>query len=368
MKCLDDAQVQALVDNEAADDVRAHGASCARCAARIEQRRTVIDSAVMALDVPAPMAAALQRRVEQAVVASSVRGATRLRQTGPPRGPWSRAAWSAAAVTVATLAAVLIVVPMVKGPATVSAAEILAKSANQLAQKASAGIELLEYELVLDGVPREMMPENDNGTYRVSQVIDHNAPGHFRYSSFAPDGRLLTSIAQDPGRRQRVSVIRIDDQRYRFDFAMPAGGIPSLPEIERLHMQATVAMMQASGQQVLQTIDGADGPLYRIEVPEMSAAGAQTGAMWDLSRAEVLIDATDFRVMEFSARGRFLERPYSVSYRLISRSVVATVKPEVFAVPSEPGDIVITGDGTASPATDVVFAALRELARAKGLR
>ena len=366
MKCLDDAQVQALVDNEAAADVRAHGASCARCAARIEQRRTVIDRALLALDVPAPMAATLQRRVEQAVVASSARGATRLRETGAPRGPWSRAAWSAAAVTVATLAVVLVVVPMVKGPATVSAAEILAKSANRLAQKASAGIELLEYQLVLDGVPREMMPENDNGTYRVSQVIDHNSPGHFRYSSFAPDGRLLTSIAQDPGRRQRVSVIRIDDQRYRFDFAMPAGDIPSLPEIERLHMQATVTMMQASGQQVLQTVDGADGPLYRIEVPEMSAA--QTGAMWDLSRAEVLIDARDFRVMEFSARGRFLERPYSVSYRLISRSVVGTVKPDVFAVPSEPGDIVITGDGTASPATDVVFAALRELARAKGLR
>ena len=44
MKCLDDAQVQALVDNEAADDVRAHAASCARCAARIEKRRTVIDA------------------------------------------------------------------------------------------------------------------------------------------------------------------------------------------------------------------------------------------------------------------------------------------------------------------------------------
>ena len=209
-----------------------------------------------------------------------------------------------------------------------------------------------------------MMPDNDNGTYRVSQVIDHDSPGHFRYSSFAPDGRLLTSIAQDPGRRQRVSLIRVDDQRYRFEFAMPAGDVPSLPEIERLHMQATVAMMQASGQQVLQTVDGADGPLYRIEVPEVSAA--QTGAMWDLSRAEVLIDAKDFRIMEFSARGTFLEQPYSMSYRLITRSIVGSVKPEVFAVPSEPGEIVITGDGTASPATDVVFAALRELARAKG--
>jgi hypothetical protein len=366
MKCLDDAQVQALVDNEAADDVRAHAASCAGCAARLEKRRTVIDAAGLALDIPAPMPSTLQRRVEQAVVSSSPRGATRLRETAAFPSRWRRAAWSGAAVAVATLVVVLFVVPMVKGPATVSAAEILAKSANRLAQTPSAGIELLEYELVLDGVPREMMPDNSNGTYRVSQVIDHDSPGHFRYSSFAPDGRLLTSIAQDPVTRQRVSLIRVDDQRYRFEFAVPTGDVPSLPEIERLHMQATVAMMQASGQQVLQTVDSADGPLYRIEVPEVSAG--QTGAMWDLSRAEVLIDAKDFRIMEFSARGTFLEQPYSMSYRLITRSIVGTVQPDVFAVPSEPGEIVITGDGTASPATDVVFAALRELARAKGVR
>jgi hypothetical protein len=161
-------------------------------------------------------------------------------------------------------------------------------------------------------------------------------------------------------------LIRVDDQRYRFEFAVPDGEVPSLPEIERLHMQATVAMMQASGQQVMQTVDSPDGPLYRIEVPEVRTA--QTGAMWDLNRAEVLIDAKDFRIMEFSARGSFLEQPYSMSYRLLTRSIVGSVQPEVFTVPSEPGEIVITGDGTASPATDVVFAALRELARAKGVR
>ena len=366
MKCLDDAQVQALVDNEAADDVRAHAASCAGCTERLERRRMVIGTALLALDIPAPVASTLQRRVEQAVVSSSPRGATRLRETAAPSSRWGRAAWSGAAVAVATLVVVFFVVPMVKGPATVSAAEILAKSANRLAQTASAGVELLEYELVLDGVPREMMPDNSNGTYHVSQVIDHDSPGHFRYSSFAPDGRLLTSIAQDPSRRQRVSLIRVDDQRYRFEFAVPDGEVPSLPEIERLHMQATVAMMQASGQQVMQTVDSPDGPLYRIEVPEVRTA--QTGAMWDLNRAEVLIDAKDFRIMEFSARGSFLEQPYSMSYRLLTRSIVGSVQPEVFTVPSEPGEIVITGDGTASPATDVVFAALRELARAKGVR
>ena len=366
MKCLDDAQIQALADNEAVADVRAHAAACARCAARLERRRTAMESARRALDLSTPMPSTLQQRVEQAVVAASPLGATRLRKTGAPRPRWHHAVWSGAALAAATLAVVVFVAPMIKGPATVSASEILAKSANQLAQTASAGIELLEYELVLDGVPREMMPDKSNGTYRVSQVIDHNSPGHFRYSSFAPDGRLLTSIAQDPATRQRVSVLRVDDQRYRFELTMPDADMPSLPEIERLHMQATVGLMQASGQQVLQTVDSVDGPLYRIEVPEVS--GVQAGAMWDLSRAEVLIGASDFRIMALSARGTFLERPYSLSYRLITRSIVGSVSPEVFAVPSEPGEIVMTGEGSASPATDVVLTALRELARAKEQR
>jgi hypothetical protein len=72
--------------------------------------------------------------------------------------------------------------------------------------------------------------------------------------------------------------------------------------------------------------------------------------------------------MALSARGTFLERPYSLSYRLITRSVVGSVSPDVFTVPSEPGEIVMTGESSASPATDVVLAALRELARAKGIR
>ena len=365
MKCLNDAQIQALADNEAADDLRAHAASCARCAAHLEERRTSIGAVAQALRVDAPMPSTLEQRIARAVASSEARGATRLRGTAPAR-LWRRTGWSAAAVAVATLLAVVFVVPMVKGPATVSAAEILARSASRLAQTATTGIEMLEYELVLDGVPREMMPDHTNGAYRVSQVLDHDSPGHFRYATFAPDGRMLTSIAQDPVTRKRVSLIRVDDQRYRFELAMPAVDVPSLPEIERLHMQATVAMMQASGQQVLRPVDTADGPGYRIEVPQVSAAS--TDAVWDLSHAQVLIDARDFRITEFSASGTFLKQPYSVSYKLISRVIAATVLPDAFAVPVEPGEIVIAGEGTASPATDVFFAALRELGRAKGTR
>jgi hypothetical protein len=366
MKCLDDAQIQALADQEASGDVAAHAASCISCTARLEQRRTVIGAVRSALDPPAPMPYALQRRVEQALASSATRGATRLRDTGGSDGFWRRNGWSAAAAAAAALVVGLVVVPMVNGPATVSAAEILAKSASRLASSAGTGIELLEYELVLDGVPREMMPDGGSGTYRFSEAIDHGAPGHFRYSSFAPDGRLLTSLAEDPVARTRVSLIRVDEQRYRFELAMKAGDVPSLPEIERLHMEATVAMMQASGQQLLQTVDSPEGPRYRVKVPQLSAA--KRDAVWDLSQAEVLIDPSDFRIVEFSARGTLLKQPYSISYRLISRQVVTTAAPDTFEVPSEPGEMVIAGEGTASPATDVFFATLRELAHARGGR
>jgi hypothetical protein len=206
------------------------------------------------------------------------------------------------------------------------------------------------------------MPDRDNGTYRVWQAIDHDTPGRFRYASFAPDGRMLTSIAQDPASRRRTSALRVDDQLYRFELTLPPGTTPSLPEIERLHMQASVMLMQASGQQVMQTVEDATGRHYRIEVPRVSAG---TSAVWDLTHALVLIDAGDYRITEFTASGTFLKQPYSVSYKLANHLLNASVAPDQFEVPSEPGEIVVNGEGTANPATDVLLATVRELARLK---
>ena len=44
--------------------------------------------------------------------------------------------------------------------------------------------------------------------------------------------------------------------------------------------------------------------------------------MWDLTEARVLIDARDYRVTEFAVSGSFLKQAYSLSYKLISHSVV----------------------------------------------
>ena len=52
-----------------------------------------------------------------------------------------------------------------------------------------------------------------------------------------------------------------------------------------------------------------------------------------------------------------LKQAYGMSYKLISRVIAASVQPDVFAVPSQPGEIVVKGEGTAVPAHDVVVLA-----------
>jgi hypothetical protein len=306
----------------------------------------------------------VSQRVERALADGSTSGATRLRDSRNKRSSSRRRAfWSAAAVVAATLLAVVFVAPIVKGPATVSAAEILARSATQLAASATSGIEVLEYDLALDGVPREMMPDHADGVYRMKQIIDHDSNGRYLVATHGPDGQLLSSIAQDPVSRRRVVALLIDNQPYRFEFSVPDGVALSLPEMERMHMQASVAMMQASGNTSLQVIDAPAGRRYRIHVPHVSAEAST--AMWDLAEAEVVVDASDYHIIEFAVKGTFLKQPYSVSYRLIARTLNARVTSDAFEVARDARAIEIDGEGSAIPARDVLVASLREYARLK---
>jgi hypothetical protein len=371
MSCLTDAQIQSIADGEAVvngnegDGIRAHLASCPRCSARVRERENVMQAIGEAMRVPEALPPGTSLRIERALADGSASGATRLRESRVAPA-WPRAGrmiWSAGAVAVATLLAVVFVAPIVRGPATVSAAEILARSANQLAARVTTGIEVLEYDLELDGVPREMMPDHADGLYRVKQIVDHDANGRYLLATHGPDGRLLSAVAQDPATRRRVVALLIDDQPYRFGFSVPDSVALSLPEIERLHMQASVAMMQTSGDKHLQVLDTPAGRQYRIQVPQVSAQTPT--AVWDLSQAEVVIDASDYHVVEFAVKGTFMKQPYSVSYRLIARSVDAQVPADAFEVPRDPRAIEIDGEGSAIPARDVLVASLREYARIK---
>jgi hypothetical protein len=385
MTCLNDIQIQALADGEVDGVAAAHAAGCARCGQRVEERRLLMGAIERAIDVPVPVPASLASAVEEtfrlkAETTGSQRGATRLltpssrgfRLSSHSRsfrlqaeGKWL---YGGLGVAAATIIAVLFVAPAVRTPdSTVSASEILAKSASQLSARVTGGVELLEYQLVLDGVPKEMMPDGADGTYRVQQAIDHNVPGRFRFSTFGPDGGLLTSIAEDPRAKQRVMVFTVDGQPFRFDVSLPAkdAGM-SLPAMERLHMEASIAMMQASGNQLVETIDGPHGTLYRIDVPRVSGPG--TSPVWDLTEARVLIDARDYRVTEFAVSGSFLKQAYSLSYKLISHSVVGSVAADTFSIPAQPGQIVIKGGGSHVPTHDVVVLSLRELTKLKQAR
>jgi hypothetical protein len=364
MNCCNDAEIQSIVDGEAADAVRAHLASCERCQVRVRERETVMQAIRQAMMPRAELSPDVSQRVERALADGSTSGATRLRERRGERWPSPRRTiWSAAALAVATLVVVVFVAPNVKGPASVSAAEILAKSATQLAASATTGIEVLEYDLALDGVPREMMPDHADGTYRVKQIIDHDANGRYLVATYGPDGQLLSSVAQDPVTRRRVVAVQIDDQPYRFEFSVPDRVTLSLPEMERMHMQASVAMMQASGDKSFQVIDTPAGRRYRIHVPQVSAETST--AMWDLIEAEVVVDASDYHIIEFAVKGTFLKQPYSVSYRLIARTLNARVTADAFEVPRDPRTIEIDGEGSAIPARDVLVASLREYARMK---
>jgi len=380
MSCLNDALIQSIVDGEAVvgdkdgeavvgdqdGDARAHLASCARCQMRVRERETVMQAIGQSMSMPADLPPDTRLRVERTLAEASRAGATRLRENRAARWSWPRALWSAGAVVAATLIAVVFVAPTINSPATVSAAEILAKSATLLATRASTGVEVLEYELALDGVPREMMPDHADGIYRMKQIIDHDVSGRYLVATHGPDGQLISSVAQDPASRRRIVAVLIDDQPYRFEFSVPEGVVLSLPEMERVHMQASIAMMQASGDKRLEVIDTPDGRRYRIQVPQVSAQTST--AVWDLTEASVVVDASDYHIVEFAVKGTFLKQPYSVSYKLIARTIGAHLSADAFEVPRDPRAIDIEGEGSAIPARDVLVASLREYARLRTQR
>jgi hypothetical protein len=363
MTCLTNPRIQAVADGESSSAEHEHVASCAGCTERVAMRRAQTASlAELSNGIEMPAESAL--RIEHSL--ASNRGATRLR-VPDQRRRWHPPVWGTGGLVAATLAAVLFVAPMLKQDGgTVSAAEVLAHSASRLSQTVASGVEVLMYELVLDGVPKAMAVDHANGTYRVWQAIDHDHPGRFRFASTAVDGTPISSIAQDPASGRRTLFLNLEGQPFRFNVTIPAEQGISLPELERLHMEASIAMMQASGNQMLEVIDTPDGRKYRIAVPHVTAP--VSSPVWDLTEARVLIYADDYRVSEFSVKGTFLKQQYSVSYRLLSRSIVDKMEEGVFDVPEVPGEIVISGEGSAVPARDAMVLALRELARAKQKR
>jgi len=358
MDCLTDADVQAVVDNEATEPVRTHAANCDRCRDRVNDRRLLMSELMALVDGEGDVPPGVESRLREAVNAGrAVRGATVLRGTSS-NGGWRRAGLVSAAATAAVVALVVFgVLPRVGAPTSLSAAEILGRSLQALT--AATGIERLEYELVVSGVAE--------GSHRIEHLIDYEHPTRYRLTTYGPDGAMQSAVAQDPSSGRRSQLVRLDGRNFIVSVAT-GRPLPSLPQMVQAQMEAVIGMMLATADQKLTVVDTAEGSRYVIEIPPVVPKG--NAATLDLYQARAVIDGQDFRIREFEASGALLKQPYTVSFRLIRRDLLspASVSPEEFAIQAAPGDVVLEGEASDEPLTDVLNAALRELGRLKAGR
>ena len=353
-KCLNEAQIRAVADDEAAAPERQHAETCGECRARADAARRAaheLSSMVATLSVPVSVSSAsLLRRRPRA-------GATTLRDVGRPR---VRLWLTTGAVAAATLL-VVFALPPLDAPRAISAAEILDRSLQTL--NITSGVELREFDL---DVTLPSFGAARNGTYRIEQLVDHDAPGRYRAVRYAPDGTLVEGISENPAARRRTVVLNVDGQPFAFRLASPSSRTVSLRDIERHHIQAVIRLLQATAGQTLREIEDGGTKRYLVELPTVASDASESG-LWELDRARAVIDAKDFQILELSAAGSYLGEPVSVAFRLRNRQTwsSAEVPPDQFELPAVPSAITLEGVSTDDFGRDLLASALRELARSR---
>src|SRR5262249_5836612 len=218
------------------------------------------------------------------------------------------------------------------------------------------GVEQLEYDLVFSGVL--------NGPHRIVQLIDHDRPNRLRIANYGPDGVLESALSQDPATRQRSQLIRVDGRTYIIRLSAVPGSTLALPQMVRTQIEATLTMMQARADQSVTVVDGPGGRQYVVQLPQSPPTSGPVP--FELYQARAVIDASTFRVDEFEARGTVLRQPFTVSFRLMRSVVQPVVAADAFAINAGPGDVVLQGEASPDPLSDVLITTLRELGRAKG--
>jgi hypothetical protein len=356
MSCLNEIEVQAVVDGEASDASQAHAAQCAGCRDRVEARRGDMMALSALMSAGSETAPDVHARMRDAIAAGGhARGATTLR--AQPRQSWHRPGWVSAAATAAAIAIVVfLILPRFGAPTTLSAAEILGRSLQTLS--GTTGVETLEYDLFITGE----MP----APHRIEQLIDHDQPGRYRFSNYGPDGVLESSIGQDGHGGRRFVLIRVDGRNYIINMASAGEVRLSLPEMRQALVETAITMMQATSDPHLLIEDTPTGRNYVVEVPPVTPTSG--AAPFDLYQARAVIDEGDFTIRELEARGSLLKQPFSVSFKLLRRSVrpSSEVAAHEFEIAAGPTDVVLEGDSTNNPVADVVTTLLREIGRAKG--
>ena len=355
MGCLSDAEVQAVADGEGTAANTVHVAGCVSCGRRVDDRRRVIATVTALMESAGEMPPGLTARVRQSIARPS-RGATALRATPLRERPrnWNRVGWvSAFASAFAAALVIFVVLPRMGAPTTLSAAEILGRSIETLSS--AHGVEQLEYDLVFSGVL--------NGPHRVEQLIDHDQPNRFRVANYGPDGVLESAVSQDPATRQRSQLIRVDGRTYIIRLTDVPDSTLSLPQMVHTQIETTLTMMQAAADQSVTVLDTPAGRQYVVQLPQTSPARGP--APFELHQARAVIDAGTFRVDEFEASGTVLRQPFTVSFKLMRSVVPRVVAADAFTITAGPGDVVLQGEASPDPLSDVLVTALRELGRAK---
>jgi hypothetical protein len=371
--CLSDARIRAAADGEAGEYELEHLAVCAVCRARLgDALRASEELSALAASIAVPpslgesVGRALSRTSDASLTSGSPRAESRSERTGAttlrdaPATRWGPRVWLTTSVAAAAVLVVFFVMPQPDAPRTLSAAQILDRSLQTLSP--ISGTERREFDLELR-VPR--IASVQNGMYRIEQLIDHDTPGRHRLVRYAPDGTLLSGVSEDPVAGRRTAVVRVDGQLFAFRFSIDPARTLSLRELERSHVEGMIRLLQAAAGQTVREVDSAQGKRYIIELPQVASAHAS--GLWELSRARVVVDGTDFQILELAIGGAYLGEPFAVSFRLRRRDVQpsAEVSPEAFEVPDAEEAISIDGIGTDDFGHDLVASALRELARSK---
>lgn len=345
-RCLNEYELQAVADNEAPAEHRAHVAECAACAGRVASRRRLTDRVVNAAGA-AEIPDALRARMRTRLVEMPATGATTLRTVR--RTP--RWAWGLPLAAAAALLLYFVVVPGIDRQTTVSAAEILGRSQAALSAPVS-GVEVLTYDLDLEGVLGDLVPAEQSGRFTVQELIDHDHEGRYRVVKLAPDGRIVGGAADDTLRGTRTRYVRVNGRGFLLHFDGAAPTALSIVALKKSALQIFIGLMQTSATQTLREIDRAGERCYEITIPGVSVPATSLVA---LDRARAVVTASDARLVEFSAAGRVSGQPFTVDFALRSREL----KPSGSAVDAdfdlmpEPGDVVLQGDATTNPLWDV---------------
>jgi hypothetical protein len=356
MRCLTRVQLQAIADGETNQPAAAHVAECVHCREQVEVLRAQMTAITTAIDTAGVMPPAVEARLREAVASGRpARGATSLRAP-VPTSPWRRWGLIPALATAGVVAAVVFgVLPRLGAPTSLSASAILGRSLQTLSD--TRGVERLDYELVVDGLAR--------GAWRIEQLIDHDQPAHFRVAAYGADGTLQTIFNQDPSRQRRSQLVRVDGRNYIVTVGSIPNPVLSLPQMAQALAETAITMMQVTSDQNLIVQDTPSGKQYVIEIPAVVTA---TAATLQLQHARTVVDGADYRIREFEASGTILRQPFSISFKLIRRTLrpSSEVQPSEFEIQAGPEDVVFEGAASNDPVTELLETIFRELARARG--